>query len=215
MKPWRVLIADDHDVVRYGERSLLESSGKFVVCGEVGTGRAAVAELKPDIVVLDIAMPELNGLEATREIRKANPDVEILILTIHDSENLVHAVLNAGARGYVLKGDAGRDLVKALEALAQHKPFFTAKVTELVLRGFLGGSPVTEASGDQAPALSPRERQIVQLVAEGKSNKEIASILGISLKTAETHRANLMTKLDLHSVSDLVRYAIRNQIIEA
>ena len=103
MKPWRVLIADDHDVVRYGERSLLESSGKFVVCGEVGTGRAAVAELKPDIVVLDIAMPELNGLEATREIRKANPDVEILILTIHDSENLVHAVLNAGARGYVLR----------------------------------------------------------------------------------------------------------------
>jgi DNA-binding NarL/FixJ family response regulator len=218
MKPWRVLIADDHEVVRCGVRALLEGTGKFVVCGEVGTGReavAAVAELKPDMVVMDIAMPELNGLEATRQIGKTNPDVEILILTMHESENLVHEVLNAGARGYVLKADAGRDLVKALEALAQHKPFFTAKVTELVLRGFLGGSAASEASGDQGSALSPRERQIAQLVAEGKANKEIASILGISLKTAETHRANLMMKLDLHSVSDLVRYAIRNQIIDA
>ena len=218
MRPWRVLIADDHEVVRRGEQTLLEGSGKFVVCGEVGTGReavAAVAELKPDIVVMDIAMPELSGLEATRQIRKADSHVEILILTMHESESLIREVLNAGARGYLSKADAGRDLVKALEAVAQHKPFFTPKVTELLLRSFVEGIPMAPNAGDRESALTPRERQTVQLAAEGKTNKEIASMLGISLKTAESHRANLMAKLDLHSVSDLVRYAIRNQIIQA
>lgn len=212
-----MLIADDHEVVRWGERRLMEESGKFVVCGEVGTGLdavAAVGELKPDIVVLDISMPELNGLEAARQIHKAGPDVEILFFTVHESESLVRQALAAGARGYVLKADAGRDLVKALETVAQHKPFFTPKVTDLVLRGFLGESHVAQTSGDQSSELGPRERQVLQLVAEGKSNKEIASLLDISLKTAETHRANLMLKLGLHSISELVRYAIRNQIIQ-
>jgi DNA-binding NarL/FixJ family response regulator len=217
MKTLRILIADDHEMVRRGLRATLAEHPGWDVCGEAGTGRQAVelaAELKPDVVVLDLAMPELNGLEATRQIRKAAPRAEVLILTVHESENLVREVLTAGARGYVLKTDAGRVLVQAVETLSQHKPYFTAKVSELVLDQFLNPAP-PEAPETGWSRLTPREREIMQLIAEGKSNKEIADGLGISVRTAETHRMSLMRKLNLHSASEITRYAIRNKIIEA
>jgi DNA-binding NarL/FixJ family response regulator len=210
MKKTRILIADDHPVVRKGIRALLGGRPAWEICGEASNGREAVeaaAQLKPDVVIMDISMPELNGLEATRHILKDNPQIEVLILSVHESEQLVHDVLSAGARGYLLKSDAGEDLVAAVEVLRRHKPWFTSKIAEVVLRGYVEGRP---SSGP----LGPREREIVQLVAEGRSNKEIAHNLGISVKTVETHRAHIMAKLGLHSVSDLVRYAIRNVIIE-
>jgi DNA-binding NarL/FixJ family response regulator len=214
MKPLRILIADDHEVVRRGIRALLETRADWEVVGEAVSGREAVEEgkrLDPDLVIMDISMPEMNGLEATRQLRKAVPDTKVLILSVHDSEQLVREILEAGARGYVLKSDAGRDLVTAVEAVCQNKPFFTAKISEIVLEGFLkgGGAPDTPKS-----VLTAREREIVQLLAEGKSNKEIGEILDISVKTAETHRSHIMSKLNLHSMSDLVRYAVRNQLVE-
>jgi DNA-binding NarL/FixJ family response regulator len=172
-------------------------------------------QLKPELVILDISMPELNGLEAARIILKMAPKTEILILTMHDSEQVVREVLEAGARGYVLKSDAGRDLVAAVESLLEHKPFFTSHVSEMVLEGYLKGRVTQEELGTSGWALTAREREIVQLLAEGKSNKEVAAALSISVKTVETHRTNIMRKLNLHSLSDLVRYAIRNAIIAA
>ena len=215
MESLRILIADDHEIVRRGLRSLLEGQAGWQVVGEAITGREAVervAQLKPDVVVMDISMPEMNGLEATRQILKSLPKTEILILTMHESEQVVREVLEAGARGYVLKSDAGRSLVAAVDSLRQHRPFFTSRVSEMVLHGYLrgGGEALRESPRSR---LTPRERQIVQLLAEGKSNKEISGALGISVKTAEAHRSNIMRKLDLHSISDLVRYAIRNKIV--
>ena len=173
-------------------------------------------ELRPDIVILDINMPELNGLEATRQIVSLAPATEILILTVHDSEQMVREVLDAGARGYILKSDAGRDLVLAIEAIRDHKTFLTGRVSEMVVSGYLRGGPGTPAAVPQKGSrLTPREREIVQLLAEGKSSKEVAYQLGISVKTAETHRSRIMAKLEFRSVSDLVRYAVRNRIIEA
>lgn len=217
MRGLRILVADDHPVVRQGLRSILEAQPGWEVSAEATTGREAVQkakQLKPDVVVLDISMPELNGLDAARQILKVAPRTEVLILTMHESEELVREVLDAGARGYVLKSDAGRDLVAAVEALRQHKPYFTSRVSELVLEGYLKGGPRVEQAGATRSRLTPREREIVQLLAEGKSNKEVAVVLGISVKTAETHRTNIMRKLDLHSLSDLVRYAIRNKIVQ-
>lgn len=211
MKPQRILLADDHEMVRHGLRALIEDQPGWQVCGEANTGRIAVAkarELKPDIVVMDFTMPELNGMEATRQICAELPRTQVLILTMHESEELVREMLNAGARGYVLKSDAGNALVDALKALADQKPYFTSKISALVLQGYL--NPNTRES----PTLTPREREIVQLVAEGRSTKEVADKLGISPKTAETHRTNIMRKLNIHSVSDLVRYAIRNKLVE-
>jgi DNA-binding NarL/FixJ family response regulator len=211
MKSLRILLADDHEMVRHGLRALIEDQPGWQVCGEANTGRGAVAkarELKPDIVVMDFTMPELNGMEATRQIRAGLPRTQVLILTMHESEELVREMLNAGARGYVLKSDAGHALVDALKALAEQKPYFTSKISALVLQGYL--NPNTRESS----TLTPREREIVQLVAEGRSTKEVADKLGISPKTAETHRTNIMRKLNIHSVSDLVRYAIRNKLVE-
>ena len=211
MKSLRILLADDHEMVRQGLRALIENQSGWQVCGEAITGREAVTkarELKPDIVVMDFTMPELNGMEATRQIRAALPRTEVLLLTMHESEELVREVLAAGARGYELKSDAGRALVDALKALAEQKPYFTSKIAALVLEGYL--NPITREN----PVLTPREREIVQLVAEGRSTKELADRLGISPKTAETHRTNLMRKLNLHSVSEVVRYAIRNKFVE-
>ena len=213
----RILVADDHELVRRGLRVLLESEPGWEICGEAITGQQAVAkvkQLKPDVVVLDISMPELNGLEATRQILKASPKTEVLVLTMHKSEQLVREVLDAGARSYILKSDAGRDLVAAVQALRQHKPFFTPMVSEMVLEGYRTGGTRAKEAGPPRSRLTPREREIVQLLAEGKSNKEVATALGISPKTVETHRTNIMRKLDLHSISDLVRYAIRNKVIE-
>ena len=219
MKKTRILVADDHELVRRGVvGSIQQFRPDWEVCGEASTGREAVARaasLKPDIAVMDISMPDMNGLEATSQIRKANPDIEVLILSMHESEQLVREVLASGARGYVLKADAGNDLIAALDALRQHKLFFTSSISELVLRGYLGDDKEGRDGIALNGQLSPREREILQLVAEGKSNKEVATILDISVKTVETHRARIMGKLDLHSVSDLVRYAIRNQIVEA
>ena len=217
MSRLHILIVDDHEVVRRGLRVLIESHLGWEVCEEAADGREAVEKakkLRPDVVVIDIGMPELNGLEATRQILKALPQTAVLILTVHESEQLVHEVLEAGALGYVLKSDAGRDLVNAVEALSQHKAFFTSSVARIVLEGYRKRSSQADAAGDPPSLLSPREREIIQLLAEGKSNNEVAEVLNISAKTVGTHRAHIMEKLNLHSVVELARYAIRNKIVE-
>jgi DNA-binding NarL/FixJ family response regulator len=213
--PLRILVVDDHAVVRRGVRSLLESHEGWKVCGEATTGRDAVDQsrrLRPDVVVMDLSLPELNGLDATRQILKDVPDTEVLVLTMHHSEELARDVLQAGARGYVLKADADENLIAAVDSLRRHKPFLTATVTEFMLDDYVRRGDTLD---DLAPvAVTAREREIIQLVAEGQSNKEAASTLGISVKTIEAHRANVMRKLHLRSVSDLVRYAIRNKIVQ-
>ena len=212
--PLRILVVDDHAVVRRGVRALLESHAGWEVCGEATNGRDAVEEtlrLRPDIVVMDLSLPGLNGLDATRRILQDAPGTEVLVLTMHHSEELARDALQAGARGYVLKRDADEDLIAAVESLRQHKPFLTGAVTEFVLDDYLKRGANQD---DSAPAaVTAREREIIQLVAEGQSNKEAASTLGVSVKTIEAHRANIMRKLHLRSVSDLVRYAIRNKIV--
>jgi len=216
MKPARILIADDHEVVRQGVRTVLEGQAGWVVCGEASTGREAVAkaaDLQPDIVVLDISMPELNGLEATRQIRRSTP-AKILILTVHESEQVVTEVLEAGAHGYVLKTDAGRKLVEAIRALLKGQEFFTDRVHVATDRRAGPGRTPPPAERGPGRHLTPREREVLQLLTEGKSNKEIGVVLGMTTKTAETHRAHILAKLNLHSMSELVRYAIRNRIIE-
>ncbi len=210
----RIFIADDHEVARKGIRALIETHPGWEVCGEAGDGREAVkaaARLKPELVLLDIGMPSLNGLDATRQILAESPDTCVLVLTMHDSEQVVREVLAAGARGFLLKSDAGRDLVSAIEALQARRTFFTTKVAQLVLEGYLHPGPETELPGRSV--LTPREREVIQLLAEGKTTKEVANTLNLSVKTAETHRTNLMRKLDLHSVVDLTLYAVRNGIV--
>src|SRR5688572_10051220 len=214
--PLRILIVDDHAVVRRGVRALLESCEGWEVCGEATTGRDAVEQcrqLRPDVVVMDLSLPELNGLDATRQILKDAPATEVLVLTMHHSEELARDVLRAGARGYILKSDADESLIAAVETLRQHKPFLTSTVTGFVLDDFVRRGDSAQA--DLSPAgVTSRERELIQLVAEGRSNKEAASTLGISVKTIEAHRANIMRKLQLRTVSDLVRYAIRNKIAQ-
>jgi DNA-binding NarL/FixJ family response regulator len=220
MAPFRILLADDHEVVRAGLRALLEEQSGWEVVAEAVDGRDAVekaTKLKPDVVVIDIAMPSLNGLEAVRQIVKTVPNTKVLVLTMYDSDPLIQQVLQAGARGYLLKSDAGRDLVSAIDALRRNKTFFTPKVSQMVLEGYLDKSPKEKETEEEPESLrlTSRQREIVQLLAEGKSSKEVAAVLGLSVKTAETHRANIMRKLDCHSVTELVRYAIRNHIIAA
>ena len=213
--PLRILIADDHELVRQGLKALLLSKPGWVVCAEAGTGREAIANAekhRPNLAVMDIAMPELNGLEAIRSISKMLPKTEFVVLSVHYSEQLVKEIIEAGAHAYVLKSDADRDLLLAVEALVNHRPFFTAGATQFILDGALKKDSIPV--GLSPRRLTSREREITQLIAEGRSSKEVAGLLGISTKTAETHRANLMRKLDLHSVVDLVRYAVRNSVIE-
>ena len=206
MKKKRILIADDHDIVRRGMRLLIETEPEWEICGEARTGREAVAmatDLRPDVVVLDIGMPELNGIEATRQIKLALPDAEVLIFTGQESESLVHQLFAAGSRGCVLKTEAGERLLPAIKALCKHEPYFGSRVSQIVFQGYLQGGARPE---DAAPhGLTPRETEIVTLLAEGKSNKEVASVLGISVKTAETHRAAVMRKLGLTAFSELAR----------
>jgi DNA-binding NarL/FixJ family response regulator len=213
--PLRIVVVDDHAVVRRGVRALIESRAGWEVVAEAATGREAldaVKRLHPEIVVMDLILPELNGLEATRQIVRESPHTEVLVLTMHHSEELARQVLKAGARGYVLKSDADQNLITAIDALRQHKPFLTSGVTEFMLDGFLRDASKPEEASKEV--ITPREREIIQLLAEGHSNKEAATRLGISVKTIEAHRANIMRKLRLRSVSDLVRYAIRNKIAQ-
>jgi DNA-binding NarL/FixJ family response regulator len=208
----RILIADDHDVVRLGLRAILEEQPGWEVVGEAADGLEAVERAlatRPDVAVLDYALPVLNGVEATRQIRARVPRAEVLIFTMHDTDALVRDALEAGARGFLLKSDAKRFLISAVETLAVHKPFFTGKVSEALLDTYLAKGAATES------LISPREKSIVQLIAEGRTNKEIADLLSISLKTVETHRAAAMRKLNVTTTAALIRYAIRNKFIEA
>jgi DNA-binding NarL/FixJ family response regulator len=214
MKKTRIFIADDHDIVRRGIRPLLAAEWGWEVCGESGNGREALAQvltLKPDVVILDVAMPGLGGVEATRQIKRELPKTEILIFTGQESESLVHQLFSVGARAFVLKSEGADTIVPAIKALCEGRPFFGARISRMVFDQYLRtGTQPEQISPD---GLSPREREIVQLLAEGSSNKEVASALGISAKTAETHRAAIMKKLGFKSFSELVRYAIRNHIV--
>jgi DNA-binding NarL/FixJ family response regulator len=197
---------------------LLEAHPGWNICAEAHTGREAVAvaeKLRPDIAIMDISMPGLNGIEAARKIKKVSPNTEMLILSVHQSDQLVREIIEAGAKGYIVKSDSDRNLVAAVEALAVHKPFFTSCATELMLGSIRSNVVISDIAKTVRDRLTPREREIVQLLSEGKSSKEVAVELGISVKTSETHRANIMRKLEIHSVSQLVRYAVRNQIVEA
>ena len=211
----RILVTDDHEMVRHGLRAVLEAHPGWVVCGEAADGIEALVQaraLKPDLVILDFTMPKLNGLGAARQIRQELPQTEVLILTMHESESLARALAKVGVRGCVLKSDAGRVLVSAVERLLEHKPFFSPRVAEWVSVGESDRNPAEEQVRLDFDHLTTREQQVLQLIAEGLSSKEVATRLEISPKTAETHRVNLMRKLNLHSVSELVRYAIRNRI---
>lgn len=214
MRPLKLLIADDQEIVRVGVRNLLEAQPGWLVVAEVSDGRQAVEKAettKPDIVVLDTGMPSLNGLEAARRIIKNFPTIKVLFLTMNDADVLVQEALEIGVRGFVLKTDPAADLLTAVNALRNNQTFFTARIKQIILDGFL-----KKISGDSSstPRLTARQRQIVKLLAEGKTTKEVASLLNMSTKTAETHRANVMCRLHCHSVVDLVRYCIRNAIVE-
>ena len=215
LKTARILIADDHGLLRRGLRAALADSPHLVVEAEAEDGRTAVElalRLKPDIAILDVSMPHLNGLDAARAIAAGSPETRVLVLTAHESEKLVREVLRAGARGYLLKSDAASELIPAIEALLADRSYFTSTVAQAVLEGYLKNDAVEdpEAGG----ALSPREREIVQLLAEGKSSKEIARLLSIAVNTADTHRGNIMRKMGFESISDVVRYAIKNKMID-
>ncbi|HET6406916.1 MAG TPA: response regulator transcription factor [Chthoniobacteraceae bacterium] len=215
----RVLLADDHMVMRRGLRAIIETMEGWEVCAEVESGREAVQaveRLRPEIAVLDMTMPELNGLEATRQIKKIAPETEVLIFTGHETEELVHQVFEAGARSYILKTDGKAQLEAALRSLAEHKPYFTTQIGEILFSKLLNKKKgIANDESATVGRLTDREREIVQLLVEGKSNKEVADVLGISVKTTETHRAAIMRKLQLKAFSELVRYAIRNHIISA
>lgn len=217
MKTLRILIADDHEIIRHGLRALLQDHEGWEVCGEAGDGQDAVAKavlLKPDLVILDIEMPHLNGLDAAREILRQGPQTMILVLTIHESEQLIREVLNVGAKGFLLKSDAARDLIAAVEAVQDNRTFFTSRVAEVVLEVYLRGVNSISTPKPLHNRLTPRELQVVELLAEGKTTKEVAALLSMSVKTAETHRSNIMHKLSLHSATQLVLYAVRNNIVQ-
>ena len=214
----RILLADDHEIVRRGLCALLQRHEGWEICGEASDGREAVQKaklLKPDVVIVDIGMPNLNGLDATRQLLQYDPNFRIIVLTVSDADQVIREALDAGARGFVLKSDAARDLVAALEALQTKRMFFTPRVNELLLAGFLEkGSAISRSNPPSLPMLTAREREITQLLAEGRSSKEAASLLNLSTKTVETHRSNIMRKLNLHSIRDLVVYAIKNKLIQ-
>ncbi len=210
----RILLADDHDLMRRGIRDLLEGDSSFEVCGEASNGQEAVElalRLNPDVAVLDLTMPGKNGLETIRELRHELPQTELLVFSMHDSDELIREVFAAGARGYVLKSDAARYLIEALRSLAQHKPFFTSRISEAILSSLV--SPAVEVEPVQADPLSSREREVLQLLAGNKSNKEVATQLGISVRTVETHRRSIMLKLNANSIVELVHYAIRSGLL--
>jgi len=208
----RILIADDHEIVRQGLRSLVESHPGWEVCAEAVDGWDSVhkaRELKPDVAALDIGMPNLNGLDAAREILRDNPKTKVLFLTIYDTEQAIKTAVQVGAKGLILKSDAARELVVAVEAIQRNSTYFTSQMSQAVLRPDLRGN----RRSPEKDTLTKREKQVIQLLAEGKSTKDVAATLNLSVKTAETHRSNIMSKLGLHSVSELVLYAVRNSIV--
>ena len=208
----RVMLADDHAVVRRGLRTLIEGVPGWEVCAEAADGNETVAlaaETKPDVLIMDLSMPGLGGVDATIQIRKVLPQIEVLILTMHESDRLAGQALRAGARGYLLKGESEDKLMEALEALSRHQPYFSPSVSETLLQGYLHSEPTHDLK-----QLTPRERQIVKLVAEGKSNKVIAAVLNLSIKTVETHRSAAMHKVGAKSAADLTLYAARNDLVQ-
>jgi len=213
----RVLVADDHEAVLEGVRALLEREAGLEVCGVASNGRDAVTyatKMKPDVVVLDMTMPDLDGISAIRQIKRALPETEVVVYSAHSSEEVIEEAFDAGAKSYIGKAGTSRDLIDAIRSVAEHKPFFTPEISQILFGKFLGADGPKKA-GMSEQKLTPREREVVRLLAQSSSNKEIAAALGISVRTAETHRATLMRKLGIKSLAGLVRYAIRNNIIEA
>jgi len=211
----RVLLADDHAVVRKGLRFLLEGEPGVQVVGEASDGREAVRlaeELKPTVVVMDVGMPQLNGIEAAAQIVKQNPQVNVIILSVHSDESYVLRALSAGAKGYLLKDSAEEDLVRAVKVAAQGKPFFSPAISEKLLDDYMR---YLQQRGlkDSYELLTDREKEILQLLAEGKTNKEVAALLNLSPYTVETHRTHIMQKLNLHNTAEIVLYAVRKGII--
>ena len=218
MKKLRILVADDHGLVRCGAAAVLQTQRGWRVVGEAANGLEAVQkaiELKPDVAILDISMPGLDGIEAARQIHRAVPETKILVVTMHDSDHIVRRALDAGALGYLLKSDFTDSLTKAVKAVADGKRFLTPKVSEIVLDGFLKTSSQHQQWDRPDTRTTPREIEIIRLLAGGKANKEIATLLGITVRTVETHRAKIMLKLGIHSLAELIHYALRNELISA
>ncbi len=214
MNAFRILVADDHPVFRFGLSSLLGSHENWEVCGEAADGRDAVEkckQLKPDLLILDICLPILNGLDTARQVLKHNPTQAILILTAVESEQVIRDCLEAGVRGWIFKSDGTADLTSAVEAMQRRKSIFSSRVSDLIMDGYKRHR--LDPGAAKVPKLSPREREVVQLVSEGKASKEVAAILNVTLATAETHRSNILRKLKLHSIAELVLYAVRNEIV--
>jgi len=212
MKPIKVMLVDDHRLVRAGFKALLEDDPEIEIVGEASNGKEAIEkaeQLRPDVILMDISMPVMGGMEATAEIKKRFPDIKVLIVTMHDNEEYLFPVLRAGASGYIIKGAAPEELTTAIKAAAEDKVFLSPAATKALLRGYL------EATGEEFTRLTPREREVLKLAAEGKSNREIAEKLFLSIKTVEKHRASFMEKLGLRSRSDLIKYALRHGLISA
>jgi two-component system response regulator NreC len=215
MAKLRVLLVDDHTVVRQGLRKILESDDEIEIVGEAGDGRSAVdmvQRMRPHVVVMDVALPELNGIEATRQITKRVEGAKVLVLTMHSDDVYVRQSLKAGARGYLLKDSEDLDLIKAVKAVGQGGSFFSPSVSKVLLAGYLG-DPTGKEVEDNLALLTDREREVLQLIAEGKTNKEVANLLNVSINTVETHRKHVMEKLDLHNTAELVRFAVRKKIV--
>jgi len=216
LKKLRILIADDHGLIRRGARIILQARRGWKVVGEAANGREAVEKalkLEPDVLVVDISMPELDGVEVTRQIRKSPPDIKVLVLTMHESHQIVRRALDAGANGYLLKSDLTKYLPKAVRAIAENKSFLTPKISDIVLEGFINAGNKPDEQKRAGNRITPRELEIIRLLAEGKSNKEVSTQLGITVRTVETHRSKIMLKLGLHSLAELIHYAMRNEII--
>jgi two-component system response regulator NreC len=211
----RILLADDHTILRDGIRSIIEDEGDMVIVGEAEEGRAAVklaCQLNPDVVVMDIAMPVLNGLEATRQIKRLKPQVKILVLSMHENDEYIRQVLASGAQGYILKDAAARELLGAIRNVYRGESVLSPAITRLVIEEYLRWGDLQPAQ--TSDGLSSREREVLQLIAEGHTNRQIGEILSISIKTVQAHRANLMQKLDLHDRGELIKYAIQKKIID-